>query len=105
MLPVLLCVIPELIPDLRPELRPPPLWLLLRVWMEILSVRSGLVVVRVGGVSAESSTAWVVVVVGDEGRGEEEVEGVISTSSASRYHLRRRVYFPQPSRPRRPFCH
>ena len=30
---------------------------------------------------------------------------VISTSSASRYHLRRRVYLPQLSTPRLPFCH
>lgn len=33
------------------------------------------------------------------------VLAVTSTSSASRYHFRRRVYFPQPSCPRRPFCH
>ncbi len=31
--------------------------------------------------------------------------GSTSTSSASRYHFRRRVQRPQPSWPRRPFCH
>ena len=39
------------------------------------------------------------------GEGVISVEGETSTSSASRYHLRRRVYRPQPSWPRRPFCH
>lgn len=39
------------------------------------------------------------------GEGVISVEGETSTSSASRYHLRRRVYRPQPSTPRRPFCH
>lgn len=39
------------------------------------------------------------------GEGVISVEGETSTSSASRYHFRRRVYFPQPSWPLRPFCH
>lgn len=39
------------------------------------------------------------------GEGVISVEGDTSTSSASRYHFRRRVYRPQPSTPRRPFCH
>lgn len=39
------------------------------------------------------------------GEGVISVLGDTSTSSASRYHFRRRVYFPQPSTPLRPFCH
>lgn len=39
------------------------------------------------------------------GEGVISVEGETSTSSASRYHFRRRVYRPQPSTPLRPFCH
>lgn len=45
---------------------------------------------------------WVGVGVGE---GVISVLAVISTSSASRYHFLRRVYLPQPSCPRRPFCH
>lgn len=42
---------------------------------------------------------------GNSGGGGEAGSFDTSTSSASRYHFRRRVQRPQPSFPRRPFCH
>lgn len=55
-------------------------------------------VVRLG--SEALANAWAAVMLLGPGDGSSA-----STSSASRYHFRRRVHRPQPSWPRRPFCH
>ena len=105
-LPLVIVLVLFAAPGLNPEL--------LELELSVVSIDAAFPLVvdaivfvrdRRSGLPTLLPTGWLTGSFGGVDAGVISVLEVISTSSASLYHLRRRVYLPQPSTPRLPFCH